>query len=53
MSAQTIFEQLRRAGMTSTGALASMGNWQEESGLEACRLQGDFQPDRMAGKTQL
>lgn len=46
MSAQTIFEQLRRAGMTPTGALASMGNMREESNLEACRLQGDFQTDR-------
>ena len=28
MSAQTIFEQLRKAGMAVTGALALMGNWE-------------------------
>lgn len=50
MSVLTIFEQLRRAGCTVTGTLALMGNWQEESGLEACRLQGDFQPDRWPSK---
>lgn len=50
MSAQTIFEQLRRAGCTATGALALMGNWKEESGLEGYRLQGDFQPDRFPSK---
>lgn len=50
MSAQTIFEQLRRAGCTATGALALMGNWQCESGLESCRVQGDFQSDRLKSK---
>lgn len=50
MSAQTIFEQLRRAGCTPTGALALMGNWQCESGLESCRVQGDFQSDRLKSK---
>lgn len=50
MSAQTIFEQLRKAGCTPTGALALMGNWQEESGLEGYRLQGDFQTDRFPSK---
>lgn len=50
MSALTIFEQLRRAGMTVAGALGVMGNMQEESGLEACRVQGDFSPDRWASK---
>lgn len=46
MSALTIFEQLRRAGMSVAGALGTMGSMQEESGLEACRVQGDFSPDR-------
>lgn len=46
MSKQTIFDQLRKAGCTEAGALALMGNWQEESNLESCRLQGDFQNDR-------
>lgn len=46
MSYLTIFEQLKKAGMTPTGALAAEGNMREESNLEACRLQGDFQTDR-------
>lgn len=46
MSVLTILEQLRKAGCTVAGALALMGNWQEESGLEACRVQGDFTADR-------
>ena len=50
MSAQTIFEQLRKAGCTPTGALALMGNWQCESNLEPCRVQGDFQSDRQKSK---
>lgn len=50
MSVLTIFEQLRRAGMTAPGALGTMGSMQEESGLEACRVQGDFSPDRWASK---
>lgn len=50
MSAQTIFEQLRKAGCTATGALAMLGNWQCESGCEACRVQGDFQSDRQKSR---
>lgn len=50
MSAQTIFEQLRKAGMTVTGALSLMGNWQCESNNESCRLQGDFTSDRSKSK---
>lgn len=50
MSTLTIFEQLRRAGCTVAGALGIMGNMQEESGLEACRVQGDFSPERWASK---
>ena len=50
MSAQTIFERLRRAGCTVTGALALMGNWMCESGLESCRVQGDFQSNRQKSK---
>lgn len=50
MSTLTIFEQLRRAGMSVAGALGTMGSMQEESGLEACRVQGDFSPDRWASK---
>ena len=50
MSIQTIFEQLRKAGMTVTGALAMEGNLEEESGNESCRLQGDFTADRWKSK---
>ena len=50
MSTQAIFERLRKAGCTVTGALSLMGNWKEESNLEPCRLQGDFQPDRWPSK---
>lgn len=50
MSKQTIYDQLIRAGCTPTGALALMGNWECESNLEGCRLQGDVQSDRWASK---
>lgn len=42
---QFIFDRLCEAGCTPTGALALMGNWELESGLEACRLEGDFSSD--------
>lgn len=45
-TAQQIYTALRRAGLTEAGALGLMGNLQAESGLEACRLQGDFSSDR-------
>ena len=35
MSAQTIYDELRRAGMTHEGACAMLGNMQAESGLKA------------------
>lgn len=41
-TAQTIYTRLRAAGLTPAGTLGVMGNLQAESGLEACRLQGDF-----------
>lgn len=50
MSTLTIFEQLRRAGCTVAGALGLMGNWECESNLEPCRVQGDFSPDRWASR---
>ena len=34
MSAQTIYDELRRAGMTHDGACAMLGNMQSESGLK-------------------
>ena len=50
MSLKIIYSQLTAAGITPTGAIALLGNWKEESGIEACRLQGDFQNDRWASK---
>jgi len=50
MSVLTIFEQLRRAGCTIAGTLALMGNWDCESNLEACRVQGDFSADRYVSR---
>ena len=50
MSYQTIYNQLRAYGLTEAGALAVLGNWQEESGCEPYRLEGDFSPNRQASK---
>lgn len=50
MSRESIYERLRKAGCTPTGALALMGNWECESNCEACRVQGDFQADRLKSK---
>ena len=47
---QTIYDLLRAAGMTEAGALGVLGNWQEESGCEPNRKQGDFSPYRTASK---
>lgn len=50
MSKQAIYNTLRSSGLSRAGALAMMGNWQCESGLEAGRLQGDFSPYRTVSK---
>lgn len=50
MSKQQIYNLLRQGGLSQSGALAMMGNWQCESGLEANRLQGDFSPFRTPSK---
>lgn len=50
MGILTIFERLRREGCTVAGALALMGNWQCESNLEPCRVQGDFTDNRAMSK---
>lgn len=47
-NAQVIYDKLRAAGLTEAGALGVMGNLQAESGLEPCRVQGDF----AAGRTK-
>ena len=50
MSYQKIYNQLRRAGMTDAVALGFLGNWQQESGCEPNRLQGDFSSFRTTSK---
>lgn len=46
MSRQTIYNRLRAGGLSETGALALLGNWECESNNEPCRVQGDFSADR-------
>ena len=50
MSKQTIYNQLRKSGLSKAGALALMGNWECESNNEPCRLQGDFDSSRQKSK---
>lgn len=50
MSLQTIYNALRKGGLSRWGALAVMGNWQQESGNEAVRLEGDFEMSRPLSK---
>ena len=45
-NASLISHLLTSAGLTRAAALAMLGNWQAESGLEPNRLQGDFSRDR-------
>lgn len=48
---QTIYDRLRRGGLTDAVALGFLGNWQEESGCEPNRLQGDFNSYRSLSKS--
>ena len=43
---QTIYNQLRKHGITQAGALGCIGNFYCESNCEPYRLQGDFSPYR-------
>lgn len=43
---QTIYNQLRKHGITEAGALGCLGNFYCESNCEPYRLQGDFSPYR-------
>ena len=45
---QTIYNVLRAGGLTESGALGFIGNWDCESNCEPFRLQGDFSPYRSA-----
>ena len=48
---QSIYNTLKSGGLTEAAALAMMGNWKCESGLEANRLENDFDPYRSNSKT--
>lgn len=50
MSLQTIYNALRKGGLSRWGALAVMGNFQAESGNESVRLEGDYAKDRSVSK---
>ena len=47
---QTIYNQLRKHGISEAGALGLIGNFYCESNCEPYRLQGDFSPYRMQSK---
>lgn len=47
---QTIYNRLRKAGMTEAGALGCLGNWECESNCEPGRVQGDFSSYRSVSK---
>ncbi len=51
MSKQIIYNTLIQSGMTREAALGMMGNMKCESGLEAGRLQGDFNAFRTSSKS--
>lgn len=47
---QTIYDHLRKSGITKAGALGLLGNWDCESNCEPNRLQDDFSPGRILSK---
>lgn len=51
MGLQTIYNALRKGGLSRWGALAVMGNLQAESGNESVRLEGDYDPSRRVSKS--
>ena len=51
MSYQKIYNRLRQLGFSEIGAIAMLGNWQQESGCEANRLENDFSPYRSSSKS--
>lgn len=48
---QTIYNRLRKHGMTEAGALAMLGNYECESNCEPNRVQGDGFPNRTISKS--
>ena len=47
---QTIYNLLRGYGLSESGALGMLGNWECESGCEPYRVQGDYQASRAISK---
>ncbi len=47
---QKAYSLLRAGGLTEAGALGMLGNWDCESNVEPCRLQGDFSSNRYLSK---
>ena len=47
---QIIYNLLRGYGLSESGALGMLGNWECESNCEPYRVQGDFQPSRAISK---
>lgn len=47
---QRIYNRLRQNGLTEAAALGFLGNWDQESGNEPNRLQGDFNSFRTMSK---
>jgi len=47
---QTIYNRLRKGGLTEAAALAMLGNWQQESGCEPNRIENDYDSFRHASK---
>ena len=50
MGYQSIYDRLRAAGLTESGALAVLGNWDCESNCISCRVQGDFSAGYVTSK---
>lgn len=50
MGYQTIYDQLRANGLTETGALAMLGNWDCESNCESVRVENDFSQNHTLSK---
>ena len=47
---QIVYNIFRNAGMTDAGILGMLGNFDCESNVESCRVQGDFSANRTASR---
>ena len=50
MSKQSIWTYFKNQGFSDEAVAALMGNFESESNCEACRVQGDFSPNRDTSK---